>query len=170
MNDSVGQQLLGFGRVVGKTLEEHCTDQGAAHRAGGALPLDRRTGMQEVAALESEHVGRRPDVDQARRGGRHPAHCLGVGLGAARVEHHLCQGGLRPGDRRGPVDPLGRRRLGRRERPPSSSAPAVTTVAAASGRVVMRASSTSEIASRVAAALEACTIAPASTSLLTVLS
>ena len=50
--------------VVDQALESGAAHERAAQRAGGAGPLDRRAGVQELARLEAEHLGGRGDVDE----------------------------------------------------------------------------------------------------------
>ncbi len=95
------------GRVVGvvdQSFEGGRSQQGAAHRAGGSLPGDRRTGVQELSALEAEHLRRRRDVDQVGGHAEHRLEGALVGRLAARVGGDGREVGLGAGHRRAPVD------------------------------------------------------------------
>ena len=70
------EQRDGVLRVVDQPLERGGPHQRAPQRAGGAVPADRRPGVQELAGLEAEHLARpgatSTSVGAARRA-RRPA-------------------------------------------------------------------------------------------------
>ena len=90
--------------VVDQALERGAAHQRAAQRAGGAVPVDRRAGVQELAGLEAEQLGRGRDVDERRLDAEHRGQRLRVGVAAPRVGGHGGQVGLGAGHRRAPVD------------------------------------------------------------------
>ena len=81
---AVAQQPLGVLGRFGQALEQRRADERAAHRAGGAVPGQRRSGVQERAALDVEDLAGGADVDQVRAARRAPCDGLGVGRAAPR--------------------------------------------------------------------------------------
>ncbi len=121
-----GEHALGVLGRRGEPLEQHRADQRSAHRPGRALPLDRRPGVQELAALEAERLRRGEYVDQVRLRAEHRRERLRVRRRAPRVAHHR--------DDRGRVAGSGGRQSTRETSTAcratasaSSEAPAVTT-------------------------------------------
>ena len=68
---------LGLLGGVGEALEQDGTDEGAAHGPRGALPLQRRPGVEERPALERQGLGCRHDVDQGGLRGTEAEELLG---------------------------------------------------------------------------------------------
>ena len=62
-----GELALGLLGGVGQPLEEHRADERALHRARGAVPLERRAGVQEGARARGRAPRRRAGRRRARR-------------------------------------------------------------------------------------------------------
>ena len=92
--------------VVDQALEGGAAHQRAAQRAGRPVPPDRRAGVQELARLEAEQLGRGCDVDEVGGDAEHRLDRPAVGLRAARVGGDRGEVGLGAGHRRTPVDAL----------------------------------------------------------------
>ena len=57
--------------VVDESFQRGAGHQAAAQRPGGSVPGDRRPGVQELAALQPEHLGGGRDVDQGGGDAQH---------------------------------------------------------------------------------------------------
>ena len=94
-------------RVVDQALERGAAHQRAAQRPGGAVPGDRRPGVQELARLQPEHLGRRARRRPARRlhgraSRRAPRALASRRSGSAAT---VARSSSVPAHRRPPVDP-----------------------------------------------------------------
>ena len=98
------EERCGVLGVVDEALESGAAHQRAAQRAGGARPLDRRAGVQELALLEAEHLGGGRDVDEVGRDAEHRAPARRLASGRQRVGGDRREVGLGARHRRAPVD------------------------------------------------------------------
>ena len=105
------EQRDGVLRVVDQPLEGGAAHQRAPQRPGGAVPGDRRAGVQELAGLETEQVAGGRDVDQVGGDAEHRLDRLPVGVAAARVGGDRDQVVLGAGHRRAPRHALDLDRL-----------------------------------------------------------
>jgi hypothetical protein len=100
-----GQPLPGLLGVGGQPLQQHRPDERATHRARRPFPVDRRSGVQERALRQVEHLVRRPYPDELGPRGQQAAHGGLVGTGPARIGQHTGQIIVGAGHRRTPVHP-----------------------------------------------------------------
>jgi hypothetical protein len=56
---------------ISRTLEDGGPHERAAQRSGRAIPVDRRTGVQDVGRSQAECVAGWQDVDQVRADAEH---------------------------------------------------------------------------------------------------
>jgi len=106
-----GERRLGVVGCRPQALEQHRADQRTTHRAGRALPVDRRAGVQERALLQAERRTRRTYVDQLCPRREQPVDRGAVGLRPPRVGHHAGQRSFAARLGRPPVDPPDRNGL-----------------------------------------------------------
>jgi hypothetical protein len=88
------EQPDGVLRLIHQPFQRGRAHQSAAQGSGGAGPLNGRSGVQELAALKTNRLAGRDDVDQLGAHRVHPAQRLGVGVGTARVARHRRQIGF----------------------------------------------------------------------------